>query len=136
LVQDADQTPRTGKRFRKTDTYLRHGASWHLIGATEIELPFRRSVAVATAHLRLLLGSYLLGNVDSVRIALGELGQLTMSAAKAPLDTLFAESDSTFFIDGEPGVWVFTIGAQGRGTTLAYRSAGGSDVIYTRVEPR
>ncbi len=136
LVQDAGQTPRTGKRFRKTDTYIRHGPSWLLIGATEIALPFRRSVPVATARLTPLLGSYLLGKVDSVRIALGEPGQLTMNAAEGAADTLFAENDSTFFIDGEPGAWVFRLGSQGRRSTLAYRSAGGSDVTYTRGEPR
>lgn len=136
LVQDADQKPGTGKRFRKTDTYLRHGTSWLLVGATEIELPFRQSVLVPAARLVLMLGSYVLGKADSVSIALGLPGQLTMQASEGPADTLFAENDSTFFMDGEPGAWVFTIAANGLGRTLAYRSVGGSDVVYTRVVTR
>lgn len=132
VVVEAGEPGALGKRFRKTDTYIRSGPSWILIGSAEVPVPFRASVVVALNHRQPLLGRYRLGTVDSVLITAVEPGRLLMEGPGAPPDTLYAENDTTFFADGDPGSWVFLAATEGRVRALVFRMSGGKDVVYTR----
>jgi hypothetical protein len=123
-----------GKRFRKTDTYVRSGKTWTLVGSAEVPVPFRASIPLALERRQPLLGRYHLGAVDSILVSATEPGRLVMSGPGFPPDTLYAVDDTTFFVDGDPGSWVFLAGADGRVHALAFRMAGGKDVVYTREQ--
>lgn len=133
LVQDAAQPPEQGKRFRKTDTYVRRDGRWLLIGASEIAVPFRPRRALIAAEGAALRGRFALPGVDTLTIeALGD-GRLTMHGLDGTVDTLLAESDSVVFVEGDPGSWVFSRDARRLVYRLVYRMAGARDVVLPRV---
>ena len=128
---DTSRSARTGKRFRKTDTYVRRGTEWWLVGGTEVAVPFRPAVVLDSTRSARLVGRYVLPGVDTSEVIALRDGRVVMRWTDGTVDTLLAESDSTVFEEGDPGTWVFP--RAGRG--LVYRMAGGSDVVLTRIPP-
>ncbi len=122
-----------GKRFRKTDTYRRGPAGWILVAATEIAIAERPRVSVATERLRPLTGTYVLGAKDSLTVILGGPGQLVIVGGGATPDTLVAESDSSFYSEGDRGSWIFARGPGMGVGRLIYRASGQPDVVLDRV---
>lgn len=133
LVQDAGQSPETGKRFRKSDTYVRRDGRWLLMGAAEIAVPFRPRRTLGTSEGAALLGRFALAGVDTLTIAAVDGGRFLMRGTDGTADTLLAESDSVLFVEGDPGSWVFPRDRRGAVPRILYRMAGARDIVLPRV---
>lgn len=132
LAHQPAEPPSSGKRFRKTDTYVRRGGTWVLIGGTELLLPFRPEVHPSPEQVATLFGRYLLGQTDTLTVRPGAGGHLVLDGSGA-VDTLLAEDDSTYFVDGDAGSWIFGHVASGRVGVLVYRSQGQTDITLSRI---
>lgn len=132
LVQDHAQAAEQGKRFRKTDTYQRRGDRWLLIGATEVAVPWRTRLDPGRAVSAALAGRYAFGGADTLTVGLASPGRFTLAGQDGTTDTLLAENDSTLFVEGDPGSWVFRREG-GAVRALIYRANGGRDVVLPRV---
>lgn len=133
LVQDHGQPERDGTRFRKTDVLVRSRSQWVLIGATEVDVPFRRAVVLSAAQTRRLEGRYALAGYDTLAVGALSTGQLGLRGSDGATDTLSVADDSTAFVDGDPGKWRFAMDRAGRVRELRYQRAGARDVVLARV---
>ncbi len=133
LVQDASQAAEAGKRFRKTDTYQRRGERWWLIGATEVAVPWRRRVQPAAEVAEAIAGRYVFGGADTLAVLAASPGRFLLRGQDGITDTLLAENDSTLFVEGDPGSWVFRRAGR-EVVALIYRADGGKDVVLPRVK--
>ena len=136
LVQDAGQATEAGKRFRKTDTLVRRGGTWLLIGAAEVAVPFRARVALDSLRAERLSGRYAFGTIDTLTVAPAARGRFTLRGMDGTTDTLLAENDSTLFEEGDPGSWVFSTAGSREPRALVYQMIGAKDVMLRRVTPR
>lgn len=133
LVRATDSSSSPGKRFRKTDTYLRKGRSWELICAAEIAVPYRQRIPISRELVQRLSGQFVLPGVDTLTVGMGANGNLLLSGTDGVTDTLLAENDSTMFQEGDLGSWVFSTDSTGQVVVLRYRIAGAADVLLKRV---
>ncbi len=134
LVGDTSRPEREGKRFRKTDTYVRSGDSWRMISATEIAVPYRASIALPKALASQIAGDYVLPEVDTLTIRQINSRAFLQIGRDGTTDTLLVEDDSTFYVEGDPGSWVFRYGANSPASTMIYRMQGAPDIILTRIQ--
>ncbi len=135
LVQDTGQAEQAGKRFRKVDTFVRRNGTWLLVGAAENSVPFRARIQLSDVVAERMIGRYALGDIDTLEVQRLDRSQFTMRGRDGAIDTLFAESDSVLFTEGDAGSWVFTK-AFAKGPLLVYRSSGAADVVLTQVRAK
>lgn len=131
-----DSAPESGKRFRKTDVLQRQGGQWRVIGAAEVAVPFQHRVTLDAAQADRLAGRYVLPGIDTLVVAPVAHGAFTMRGRDGSVDTLWAASDSSLFVEGDPGTWLLPHGARGSrapAAVLVYRMAGAADVVLPRV---
>ena len=133
LVQDGSQAAEAGKRFRKTDTYQRQRGAWRLIGAAEVAVPYRPRMQPGAAVVEAIAGRYVFGGADTLTVLAASPGRFLLRGQDGITDTLLAENDSTLFVEGDPGSWVFRRAAAGPVLALIYRAEGGKDVVLPRV---
>lgn len=133
LVQDTGQAQTRGKRFRKTDVFVRRPTGWQLIGATEVDVPFRPLRALEPREAARLVGEYALEALDTLTVLAFSDGRLGLLGGDGVLDTLLAASDSTAYMDGDAGTWVFSAGRNGAVAALRYQRPGARDVVLPRV---
>jgi len=134
LVQDAGQGASGGTRFRKTDAFVRREGRWQLIGAAEVDVPFRPTIALDASQSSRLTGSYAPAAIDTLTVSTLPGGRLGMRGRDGLLDTLLAASDTSAFVDGDPGTWIFSTGPGGGVSALRYQRRGARDVLLPRVE--
>lgn len=121
------------KRFRKTDTYLRRGGRWQLISATEIYVPRRLAHAVSPSTYDSYVGEYTLDPSHVVRVwRAGERLLSQSTGERHPIEFLAARED-VFFVDGEPGEWVFERAADGKVRGLIFKLGAGDDVVLRKT---
>ena len=123
-----------GKRFRKTDTYQRHGDRWRMVGAAELAIPYRKTVALPAASAARLFGRYALPGVDTLTLSATTAG-FRLIGLDGSSTALLAADDTTLFEEGDPGEWVFRT-AGGPATALIYRMQGAADIVLPRVPGR
>lgn len=135
LVRGPSGDLRDGKRFRKTDTYQRQARDWMLVGATEIAIPYRKSVTLPAAGAARLFGRYALPGVDTLTLAATTAGFRLVGLDGSTTDLLAAD-DTTLFEEGDPGDWVLRLPPSGPASALLYRMQGAADVVLPRVPGR
>lgn len=133
LVAGPDGAERTGKRFRKSDTFRWEKGGWLLIGATEIAIPYRESMRLDEQRAHAITGRYGLEGVDSIDIASTVTGFRLTSLDGSVVDLLAAD-DSTLFEEGDPGDWIVRTATKGVEPALIYRMQGAADVVLKRVQ--
>jgi hypothetical protein len=123
-----------GKRFRKTDTYLRRGGDWQLICAAEVFAPPRPVAQIDPSVYDLYAGQFALDPSHVVRVWREGNRLLSQQAGEEkPTEFLPAGAD-TFFVDGDLGEWIFGRAEDGRVDRLIFR-LNGSDIELRRVNP-
>jgi hypothetical protein len=132
LTYQPGQPPSSGKRFRKTDTYRRRGQTWELIGGTELLVPYRPEAHPTPQRMAPLLGRYVLGESDTLTVRLVPGVRLVLDGSGS-VDSLLAADDTTFFVDGDLGSWVFAGASAGRVRALVYRAQGQVDISLRRI---
>lgn len=131
LVPGPTGSPRSGKRFRKTDVYARRGGNWILVGATEISLPYRATRPFGAGRAEAIAGSYLLPGVDSITLVPTDSG-VQLKARDGSVTMLLVANDSTLFEEGDPGEWILPLGGR-VAPALIYRMSGAADIRLPRT---
>lgn len=122
----------TAKRFRKTDTYLRRGGAWQLISAAEVFVPSRPVLPVDPQVYDSYLGQYSLDASHVVKVWREGDRLLSQEAGEQNASEFLPAGNDSFFLDGEPGDWIFGRTEDGRVNRLIFRLSG-ADVVLRKI---
>lgn len=136
LVGDTLRPEREGKRFRKTDTYIRTDSTWSMIEAVEVAIPYRPFITLNDEQSERVCGKFVLPGVDTLTIERVGPGIFLQTSMIGAADTLRAEDDTTLYVEGDPGSWIFPREANGSAKRMIYRVTGAADIVLPRMPER
>jgi len=121
----------TAKRFRKTDTYLRRDGTWQLISAVEVFVPSRPVLPVDPQVYDSYIGQYSLDAGHVVKVWREGNRLFSQEAGEQKATEFLPEGSDSFFLDGEPGDWIFGRAEDGKVNRLIFRLSG-ADVVLRK----
>ena len=121
------------KQFRKTDTYLNQKNGWELVCAVESYVAPREIVKVDPQVYDKYAGQYELDPKHTVKIWRDGTKLLSQAPDENEFTELFPVGQDTFFVDSQPGDYIFQRDQDGKVTQLIFRM-GGSDLVARKTK--